>query len=81
MSDLVLLQQRIEKAFQRIEDAAISVVKTDASSTDSMRKLAETNVALAAEIDGLNARRKNEADQLDKLIRRLKPLAGVVADA
>ena len=74
MDTLDNLQRRITVAFQRIEKAALSAEPTDSIPSDPMRRLAETNVALAAQLDFEKTRRVASADALDLLIKRLKPI-------
>ncbi len=74
MDNLENLQRRITEAFQRIETAA-KIHDNDVSiPSDPMRRLAETNVALAAELDAERAARLKNAAALDQLITRLKPM-------
>ncbi len=81
MSELVQLQQRIEKAFQRIEAAAnIPVLPADLGN-DPTHNLAEINLELIAQVDELKQRRMRESEKLDILIQRLKPFLAEVANA
>jgi hypothetical protein len=81
MEKLETLHQRINAAFVRIEAAALQSSAEAGPDSDMLRQLTETNVQLAAEVDALNARRLQDADDLDRLIRRLKPLVGEAANA
>lgn len=74
MDNLENLQRRITEAFQRIETAAKAHDNDGNIPSDPMRRLAETNVALAVELDAERATRLKNAAILDKLITRLKPM-------
>ncbi len=81
MDTLDNLQRRITVAFQRIEKAALSPEPSDSIPSDPMRRLAETNVALAAQLDSETRRRVANSKTLDLLVQRLKPILESSANA
>lgn len=76
MRDLASIEDRLEKAIGRIEDAFRNARRGDPDSDVSA--LAAENAAMQKELEKLRKQRDDDVEQLDKLIAQLGPLVDEV---
>ncbi len=76
MKDLSDIEERLDKALSRIEDAFRAERAANAESDVSA--LAAENTALRKELEALKAQRDEDVAQLDQLIAQLTPLVDEV---
>ena len=76
MRDLASIEERLEKALGRIEDAFRNARRGEPD--NDISALAAENASMQKELDKLRKQRDDDVGQLDKLIAQLGPLVDEV---
>ena len=85
MSDLIKLEKRFEKALEKLELALASIDSKQASDSsnekEQLMQASHNNIdGLLVEIDRLEKVTKNDAEEIDKLVKKLKEIFELVDD-